>query len=213
MKGPRSTMALEETHGRPKFPHPPRGADDVCRRPGSAFRHLWAAALLWLGLLLPGHADAAKAHDHGAARLDIAVEGNRITLQMETPLDNLLGFERAPRTAAERKAADALVSALNAADALFKPDPAAQCSLRTVELASAALKLGRAEVGAKEDGHADLDANIEFECKDAAKATFIDVTMFNAFPRMKRIDIQAVTARGQFKRTLVAPARRVNLGR
>jgi uncharacterized membrane protein len=28
--------ALEETHGRPKFPLPPRGADDVCRRPGGA---------------------------------------------------------------------------------------------------------------------------------------------------------------------------------
>ena len=28
---------LEETHGRPKFPHPPRGTDDVSRRPGGTF--------------------------------------------------------------------------------------------------------------------------------------------------------------------------------
>ena len=32
----RHPVAHEETHGRPKFPHPPRGADDVCRRPGGA---------------------------------------------------------------------------------------------------------------------------------------------------------------------------------
>ncbi len=29
-------VALEEAHGRPKLPHPPRGADDVLRRPGGA---------------------------------------------------------------------------------------------------------------------------------------------------------------------------------
>ena len=46
---------------------------------------------------------------------------------------------------------------------------------------------------------------------DAAKAAFIDVMLFDAFPRLKRIHIQAVTPRGQFKRTLVAAARRVEL--
>ena len=48
---------------------------------------------------------AAKAHQHGVARLDVAVEATRVTLYLDTPLDNLLGFERAPRTDAERKAA------------------------------------------------------------------------------------------------------------
>lgn len=48
---------------------------------------------------------------------------------------------------------------------------------------------------------------------DAAKAAYIDVMLFDAFARLKRIHIQAVTPRGQFKRTLVAPARRVELVR
>lgn len=185
------------------------------RRPRStwAARLLWAAVPTGSGLLLHSPADAARAHDHGAAHLDLAVDGNTITLQLESPLDNLLGFERAPRGEAERKAADALLNTLKAADALFKPDPAAQCSLRSLSLASAALKLGSASVDAKDDGHADLDASAEFDGRDAAKAALIDVMLFDAFPRMKCIHIQAVTARSQFKRTLVAPARRVNLAR
>ncbi len=32
----RASYPDEETHGRPKFPHPPRGADDAGRRPGGA---------------------------------------------------------------------------------------------------------------------------------------------------------------------------------
>lgn len=182
-------------------------------RPTAAARRVNVIALLWAALSMHGHADAAKAHDHGVARLDVAIDGTRITLQLQTPLDNLLGFERAPRTDAERRAADAVVMKLNAAAALFKPDPAAQCSLGSVALVSAALKLGPAAPATSGDGHADLEADIRFDCKDAAQATFIDVMLFDSFPRLKRLQIQAATARGQFKRTLAAPARRVDLGR
>ncbi len=175
------------------------------------------APALLLALLHAASAAAGRAHDHGQARLDIAVEGSRITLQMASPLDNLLGFERAPRTEAERKSAAALVSRLQAADALFKPDPAAQCRLATVELESAALNLapapGRAEPEAKGVEHADLDALISFDCGDATRAAFIDVTLFDAFTRLKRIDVQVATSKGQLKRTLAAPARRVSLVR
>lgn len=40
---------------------------------------------------------AGEAHQHGVARLDIAVDAGRISLQRDSPLDKLLGFERAPR--------------------------------------------------------------------------------------------------------------------
>jgi hypothetical protein len=156
---------------------------------------------------------AAKPHEHGTARLDIAIEAGSITLQLESPLDNLLAFERAPRSDAERKSADAMVARLKAADTLFKPDPAAQCTLATVTLNSSALKLGPPDAAAEADGHADIDASIEFTCKDAGKATFIDVTLFDAFARMKHIDVQVAAPKGQFKRVLTAPARRVVLTR
>lgn len=171
------------------------------------------APALLLALLHTAAASAGQAHDHGHARLDIAVEGKRITMQLASPLDNLLGFERAPRTEAERKSAAALESRLREVDALFKPDPAAQCRLATVEIESAALKLGRAEPEAKAAEHADLDTRIEFDCADASRAAFIDVTLFDAFTRLKRIDVQVATPKGQLKRTLVAPARRVSLVR
>jgi hypothetical protein len=166
-----------------------------------------------LCLLLPALAWAGKPHEHGAAKLDISVEAGKITLQMEAPLDSLLGFERAPRNDAERKNVDELVRQLKAADALFRIDPAARCTLGTVALNSSALKLGQADARAADDDHADLDAAFEFNCKDGAKASFIDVALFDTFKRTRRIEVQVAAPKGQFKRTLAAPARRVALVR
>jgi hypothetical protein len=170
---------------------------------------------LWLGCLaLPALAQA-QAHQHGVLTLDIAIEARMLTLQMESPLDNLVGFERGPRNDAERKRVDAMVARLEAAQALFTIDPAAQCTLANVELNSAVLKIGPAQGarGATHDEHADIDARIEFACQEAARAAFIDVGLFEAFAGMKRIDVQVATPKGQFKRTLKRPARRISLTR
>jgi hypothetical protein len=168
------------------------------------------ACMLLAGCACAAHV-AAQTHVHGLARLDIAVDAARISLQLASPLDNLLGFERAPRTDAERRQSEALVARLRAADTMFRIDPAAGCTLARVELTSAALKLGQATPG--EEGHADLDAEVIFNCTDATKATTIEVALFDAAPRLQRLDVQVATPQGQFKRDLVRPARRIKLTR
>jgi len=157
-------------------------------------------------------AQAAPAHEHGAARLDVAVEAGRITLGLEAPLDTLLGFERAPRTDAERRQADAALATLKAADTLFRIDPAAGCRLASVELVSAALKLGAAGPEADE-GHADIDAGFAFDCPNAPRAGFIEVGLFKAFPRLQRLDVQVATGQAQLRRTLTPQAARLALKR
>lgn len=167
-----------------------------------------------LVLAQPAPARAARqAHEHGAARLDVAVEAGRLSLQLEAPLDSLFGFERAPRTDIERKRVDAGLARLKAADALFRPDPAAGCTLTRVALVSAALKLGPPAPASRDSEHADLDADIEFSCKDVARLDFIDTELFGAFANLQRVDVQAATPKGQFKRTLKRPAARLVLAR
>ena len=161
------------------------------------------------GAVVP--AAAAPAHQHGVARLDIAVETGRVTLELETPLDNLLGFERAPRTDAERERAAAAVTRLKAADALFRIDAAAGCSLAKVALVSAALGLGG--TAPDKEGHADLEGHFEFSCKAGGRAGFVEVGLFEAFAALRRIELQVVSPRGQMKATLMRPASRVALVR
>ena len=93
-----------------------------------------------LALAAPGSAQQ-HAHTHGHLAMDVAVDAQAITLRIESPLDGFLGFERAPRSDAERKRVADMVASLTAAERLFIPDPAAACKLAKVELASAVLGL------------------------------------------------------------------------
>jgi hypothetical protein len=165
---------------------------------------------LWLLLAAPlGALAHGSAHEHGVAKLDIAVDAKQIVVQLESPLDNLVGFERAPRTDAERKRADEAVARLKDGDKLFQFDPAAGCKLMRTNLDSPPLGLGSNSPPAKGD-HADLFGSWEFSCADAAKASYVDVGLF-AFKQLKRVQVQLALPKTQAKSELKRPKARISL--
>lgn len=173
-----------------------------------------------------------RAHTHGHAELDLAIDQRAITLHLSSPLDGFLGFERAPRTDAERRQVIDVMARLKAADRLFQPDPAAGCRLSDVTIDAPVLEPGKpANHEHKHDehhdhgkhdqhddhadghAHADIDLHIVFGCTDAGKARFVDVRLFEAFPRIHSIDAQVASDQGQFRRRLNAKAPRLDWGR
>ena len=78
-------------------------------------------------------------HEHGAARLDVAVEGNIVEINLESPLANALPFEHAPRDAAQRQAVQNMAATLHKAESIFVFPAAAQCRIKKVTLESEAL--------------------------------------------------------------------------
>lgn len=194
------------------------------KMPQSALQ-LGAIALV---LALPPAAHAGKAHEHGVAKLDVAIEGNKLTVAMESPLDSLLGFERAPRTDNERKAATDMLARLRSGGALFKADAAAKCTLSKVEVTAPVLEAAGnppiSGAGAKtavpgpvakaaEGDHADLDASYEYTCAQPQQLRALEQGLFAAFRRMQRIEVQVAGAQGQSKVTLKRPAQTVKLVR
>ncbi|MDR1063596.1 MAG: DUF2796 domain-containing protein [Azoarcus sp.] len=159
-----------------------------------------------LGLLaLPvrGH----DPHEHGVARLNAALEGQRLSLELDGPLANLLSFEHAPRTDAQRNEVRAMAAKLRKAETLFVPSKAASCRLESVALASGNLpgnlldpaapdasgQPGNAEIhGEKEDAaeHGELDAAFVFLCDKPEALTQIEVRLFGAFPALREIEAQ-----------------------
>jgi Protein of unknown function (DUF2796) len=162
----------------------------------------------------PAPSDAAPAHVHGLVQLDVAVDGPTVVIEMSSPLDNLIGFERAPRNDAEQKILDDAVARLRGADPLFKIDPVANCKLGPVTLRSEVLGLGKpyaapAPPPGAGEGHADLEASFAFNCTNAVAARYIEVGLFSAFKGMRQIDVQIAAPQGQFKRSLKRPATRL----
>jgi len=157
-------------------------------------------------------AQPRHAHVHGQLRLDVAIDVQAITVSVDSPLDNIVGFERAPRTDAERKTAQQAVARLRAADKLFTIDPAAGCRLSQVDLDAPALGLGEPRPGQATD-HGDLEGNVVFECRSPVQARWIDIALFDAFRGVRQIDAQIATPNGQYQRVLKRPSGRLTWGK
>lgn len=175
--------------------------------------------------LLTGTAVAAP-HVHGVAELKIALEKNLAIIEFTSPLDNLVGFERAPRTPSEQQRFDAMKAQFQDGQNLWRFNSQAQCVLTKIQVqthlpntSAPQTPAGKTEVGqAKasdtktelkktddaDNDHAELNARYEFTCAHPPAAQ-LEVEVFAAFKRLKRIQVQAVTPSEQFQRELRRP--------
>jgi hypothetical protein len=138
---------------------------------------------------------AGGKHEHGAGRIDVVIDGGRVTIDLDLPLDTLVGFERAPRSDKERQALAEAAAKLQDAATLFVPTPAAGCTSTRKDVAVPFAKVGSG--GTANSAHADAEARYEFTCTNAAALSAIDTTVFRQFPRLYRLELQRSGPRGQ----------------
>ena len=150
-------------------------------------------------------AHSHKAHVHGVAKLDIVIEGSRLSLHLDTPLMNLLGFEHTPSNNKERQAVQHMVRFLRDNSTSFIPTAAAQCHSVSIKLTSSLLDpilLGENEMAAittysDSDGHSDLNGDFVFQCNQPIQLRDIEANLFHAFPNLQRIDVRMSTVQRQ----------------
>lgn len=166
-------------------------------------------ALISLESVSLAKAHELSAHVHGLAILEIAVDGATVQINLDSPLDNLLGFERAPGNEKERQAVKAMALKFHQIDTLFVFTPAAQCRLESTRLESSVLTpdlllpvLGSGKSGAapptdSADMHAGLEATWHFQCAVPQALQGLEVRLFQVFPGIKRIDAAVAGPKGQ----------------
>ena len=77
---------------------------------------------------------AGEAHEHGVGHLDMVLEGNTLQAQLTTPAANVVGFEHAPKTDAEKSAVATAIAALNKVESVFAMPVAANCTLSALDV-------------------------------------------------------------------------------
>lgn len=142
-------------------------------------------------LLTAGWPVAAQAHVHGEARLEIGLAGNTLELRLEVPQEALLGFERAPQSAAERAAWRTLQARLAKPAALFSLSAAAACQAAN---APDPEHLHPLPAG---DGHRDLVLAYRWHCRQPEQLRALDSQLFSEFPRLQRIRVDFAGPNGQ----------------
>lgn len=174
------------------------------------------ATTIVAALSLPGAALAQHAaHVHGQVQVDVTVDGPLLSVRLEAPLDSLVGFEHRPRTAAQKQAAQTALARIEDVPSWLRPAAAAGCEVAGRKLDADALQ--PAPAGADQPAghaeHADLVAEIELRCATPAALKTLDLALFQAFPRIRRVDVRVAGPAGQLRQTLRAPTTTVRLAR
>lgn len=167
----------------------------------------------------------AGAHEHGRGTLNIAVEGARLSMELEAPGADIVGFEHAAKTAKQKAAVADAKKKLSAPQALFVFPTSAGCVLKSAKVEVEGLehahghshghshgkaKDGKAEA-APEDKHSEFRAAYAFDCKAPASVTSIDFGYFRVFAGAQKLDVNVTTAKGQTKLEATRAKPRIDL--
>ncbi|MBT2989233.1 MAG: DUF2796 domain-containing protein [Candidatus Thiodiazotropha sp. (ex Ctena orbiculata)] len=168
------------------------------------------------------------AHVHGIAALNLALDGEEVHIELDSPAANIVGFEHAPSSEADHAALDKAVAALKIGDQLFRFNDEAGCRMEKAMVTSALLKEehddhndkhtddhdheekeehGHEERGHEEhegETHSDIEAVYHFECDQPGKLTQLTVELFEAFPATEELNVQYVIESKQGAKELSA---------
>lgn len=179
-----------------------------------------AAALLPISVGAEEDHRALGAHVHGHGTLNVAVEDKRVSMELEAPGMDIVGFEHAAKTDAQ-KAAVAQAKALLAKPLdLFALPAAAGCTVASAEVGLEAEHHhdddghdhdakdaaghadhdhGHGDHDDDGDGHNQFHVTYAFDCANPAALTAITFDYFKQFTGAQGLTVNVVTGKGQSK--------------
>lgn len=166
--------------------------------------------LAWLAMVTFAFSSSAAAserelgaHLHGNGRVNIAIEGHTLWIELEAPGADLVGFEHAAKSDEDQSAIAAVRERLSAPSSLFALPAAAGCTVETAEVTVAGLNdhQGHDEKGHDEaerlEGHSEFHATYMLACENPERVDRVVFTYFEAFPAAEELQVHVITAAGQ----------------
>jgi hypothetical protein len=151
-------------------------------------------------------------HEHGRGKLNIAIEGNKVAMELEVPGMDIVGFEHEANTDDQKAALEKAKATLSDVLSVFKMPAAAGCKLTSAKVETRAEDehdhdLDAAKHKASEAGHehhageghhhSEFHAAYGLECAAPVKLTSIDFAYFNLFAGARVLGINLVTESAQ----------------
>jgi len=132
---------------------------------------------------------AQKAHEHGSAMLNIAVDGKTAVVEFEAPSEGIFGFEHQARTAAQKKLQETGLATLRTrigSMVIFDPSLACRFTVRKAVV----------EREAGED-HSEVQAEFDVACNQPLAGSRIRFAVSAVFPRLREVKVQVLNGTQQ----------------
>jgi hypothetical protein len=151
------------------------------------------------------------AHVHGHGHLNIAVEGKKLSMELQVPGADIVGFEHEPSTPEQNAAIAEAKAKLANALVLFVPAEKAGCELEQVKVSMDAghegenahehwaqgIRAGSGQEEAGEHHHSEFHAEYSLSCASPSRLTSMTFDYFSAFSAAQELDISVITPKGQ----------------
>jgi len=125
-------------------------------------------------------------HEHGVSTLKIAIEGKELNMELESPANDIIGFEHAPENKNQRDAIKNALSQLKNTKGIFLTSSDAECTIINVS--------GEFEV---DKDHAGFHVKWKIKCSNPEKIKTLTTTFFKLFPKAEEIEVEVVSTSGQ----------------
>ena len=163
------------------------------------------------------HASREKdSHEHGAANVMLAMEGEKLQLNFEVPSESLIGFEHFPKSQDQRWYFNEAIKSLLEPSKLFSIPADAECLLVGINV-SQSLFAAKDEHGHEEKdehGHEEKDehghdesdkseihsefiSKYHWNCEHLDEIDSIGTQLMNIFPRIEEIRVRWITKNNQ----------------
>lgn len=155
-----------------------------------------AVAMLAVGAAAQAHSD--KPQERGVGNLEVVQAGQQLSMVLESPVVNLLGFQHAAQTDADRVKVRRVVNLLRA-NGLFHINREADCKRVDHRLISEVLNPTQAGSDHTHDLES-MRAVWEFECAKPEAIKTIDVRLLRQFTGFEKINASVLM--GQMQQNL-----------
>lgn len=142
------------------------------------------------------HGETLAAHEHGSALFNLVLDGRTLEIEFSSPAMNLVGFEHAAHSDAERTRVAEVRTRLEQPLELFGVPTGAGCQVQEQSLHGALFEDGKTAGHAQE--HSEIEAHYRLQCSAADALEGLNLaTLFGTFPATQRIQVQLIGPRGQ----------------
>ncbi|MGM0953016.1 MAG: ZrgA family zinc uptake protein [Pseudomonadota bacterium] len=141
--------------------------------------------------------DNPGSHQHGHARLQMAIEGERIDVLLLSPAANLVGFEHAPETDEQHEKV-AELDAWASQTPLINTAPGT-CTVNQADVHDTWPAGDEHDHGHdhQQEGHADIEISQTLACPGLSSGDELETTVMVRFPAMEQLDVQWVSPQNQ----------------
>lgn len=172
----------------------------------------WLAGIILYPAIAMPEQSSHSTHVHGMATLNAALDSETIFIEFQSPAINLMGFEHAPATAAQKALLQSVQHILSGPEQLFSFIQA-DCRAENVEILLPGILVHHNGLPShdRRDEHADIQANYQFRCLQLLELKEIKIGLFTLFPGIDRINVQWITDRMQGAAVLTPEASRLKI--